>query len=62
MNVGGFVTKKEIFLKLNELNLDKEEYLVVGDAALVCLGVIKNTDVINLVCSKIIIVRVMIVL
>ena len=52
MNVGGFVTKKEICLKLNELNLDKEEYLVVGDAALVCLGVIKNTDVINLVCSK----------
>ena len=52
MNVGGFVTKKEIFLKLNELNLDKEEYLVEGDAALVCLGVIKNTDVINLVCSK----------
>ena len=52
MNVGGYVTRKEIFLKLNELNIDKEEYLIVGDAALVCFGVIRNTDVINLSCSK----------
>ena len=36
--------KKEIFLKLNELNLDKKEYIIIGDTALVCLGLKKEVD------------------
>ena len=36
--------KKEIFFKLNELNLDKKEYIIIGDTALVCLGLKKEVD------------------
>ena len=28
--------KFEIFKKLEELNLDKEKYIVIGDASVVC--------------------------
>ena len=36
--------KKEIFLKLDELNLDKKEYIIIGDTALVCLGLKKEEE------------------
>ena len=36
--------KKEVFLKLDELNLDKKEYIIIGDTALVCLGLKKEVD------------------
>ncbi len=36
--------KKDIFLKLNELNLEKSTYIIIGDTALVCLGIKKETD------------------
>ena len=39
--------KKEIIEKLNELNIDKDKYLIVDDTALVLYGVIKETNDIN---------------
>ena len=36
--------KKEIFEKLEELNIDKDKYIVIGNTALVCYGVITKTD------------------
>ena len=36
--------KKEVFLKLDALNLDKKEYIIIGDTALVCLGLKKEVD------------------
>ena len=44
--------KKEIFEKLNELDLDKEKYLIIGGAALVCQGVKKETSDIDLSCTE----------
>ncbi len=42
------MTKKEIFEKLEEIKLDKNEYKIVGDASIVCHGLLKNTDVIEI--------------
>ena len=39
--------KKEIFEKLDTMNLDKEKVLIVGDASLVCQGILKETDTID---------------
>ena len=36
--------KKEIFLKLNELKLEKDAYIIIGDTALVYYGIKKETD------------------
>ena len=36
--------KKEIFLKLNELNLKKDAYIIIGDTALVYYGIKKEID------------------
>jgi len=44
--------KKEIFEKLNELDLDKEKYLIIGGAALVCQGLKKETSDIDLSCTE----------
>lgn len=44
--------KKEIFEKLNELDLDKDKYLIIGGAALVCQGVKKETSDIDLSCTE----------
>lgn len=42
------MTKKEIFKKLEEIELDNDEYIVVGDASIVCHGIIKNADEIEI--------------
>lgn len=42
--------KFEIFKKLEELNLDKEKYIVIGDASLVCHGVIDEANDITILC------------
>ena len=39
--------KKEIIEKLNELNIDKDKYLIIDDTALVLYGIIKETNSIN---------------
>ena len=44
--------KKEIFEKLKELELDKDNYLIIGGAALVCQGIKKETEDIDLSCSE----------
>ena len=36
--------KKEIFLKLNELKLEKDAYIIIGDTALVYYGIKKEID------------------
>ena len=38
------MTKKEIFEKLKEINIDTSKYIVVGDASLVCHGIISKCD------------------
>ncbi len=43
--------KKEIFEKLDSLELDKKQYLIIGGAALVCQGIKKETDDIDLSCT-----------
>lgn len=43
--------KKDIFEKLDELDIDKNKYLIIGGAALVCQGVKSETDDIDLSCS-----------
>ncbi len=42
------MTKKEIFEKLEELKLDKAEYRIVGDASIVCHGLLKETNEIEI--------------
>ena len=44
--------KKEIFEKLNELELDKTKYIIISGASLVCHGIIKETDDIDLSCLE----------
>lgn len=41
------MTKKEIFTKLEDINIDKNKFVIIGDASLVCHGIIKNTDIIK---------------
>ena len=38
------MTKKEIFEKLNEMNINKDKCIIVGRTSLVCHGVIKSCD------------------
>ena len=40
--------KKEIFEILKQIPVDSKNYIVVGDAALVCYGVLKETDLVEL--------------
>ena len=44
--------KKEIFEKLEELDFDKDKYLIIGGAALVCQGIKSETEDIDLSCSE----------
>ena len=44
--------KKEIFEKLDTLGLDKEKFLIIGGAALVCQGITKETGDIDLSCKE----------
>ena len=44
---GGIMTKKEIFNLLDNLNIDKNKYMLVEDTSLVCHGIIKKIDVIK---------------
>jgi len=44
--------KKEIFEKLDSLDFDKEKYLIIGGAALVCQGIKSETEDIDLSCSQ----------
>ena len=46
------MNKLEIIEKLNKLDLDKSNYIVVNGASLVLQGIIDETDDINLSCSK----------
>ena len=46
------MTKKEIFEKLNKIEIDKNKYLIISDTSLVVHGVIKETSNIKLSCSK----------
>lgn len=46
------MTKKEIFEKLKEIKLDSSEYIIIGDASIVCHGIMKNTDVIEIESTK----------
>lgn len=38
------MTKKDIFEKLREINVDSSKYIVVGEASIVCHGVKRNCD------------------
>lgn len=42
------MTKKEIFKLLKEMDLPNSEYIVVGDASIVCHGIIRTTDIIEI--------------
>lgn len=46
------MTKQEIFEKLEELNLDKSKYIIIGGASLVCQDVLDETEDIDLACSR----------
>ena len=46
------MNKKEILAKLATLGIDKEKFLVIGGASLVCHGIIRKTNDIDLSCSK----------
>ena len=42
------MTKKEIFEKLKEINIDTSKFVIIGEASIVCHGIIKNTDSIEI--------------
>ena len=46
------MNKQDIINKLNELDLDKEKYIVISGASLVVQGIIDETKDIDLTCSK----------
>lgn len=46
------MTKQEIFEKLEELNLDKSKYIIIGGSSLVCQDVLDETEDIDLACSR----------
>ena len=46
------MNKKEIFQKLEELSFEKDNYLIIGGAALVCQGIKKETNDIDLSCTE----------
>ena len=46
------MTKEKIYKKIEDLGLDKHDYIIITDSSLVCHEVIEETTVINLACSK----------
>ena len=46
------MNKEEIFKKIDSLPLKKEDYIIIGDSALVLQGIIEKTDNIWLSCSQ----------
>ena len=44
--------KQEILEKLNSLELDREEYIIISGASLVCQGIMEETGDIDLSCSQ----------
>ena len=46
------MNKQDIFNKLNELDLDKDQYIIISGASLVVQGIIDETKDIDLTCSK----------
>lgn len=46
------MNKKEILSKLNELELDKDDYIIIGGSALVLHNIKRNTDDIDLSCTN----------
>ena len=42
------MTKKEIIEKLKKIKLDRKEYIIINDASIVCHGIMKNTDIIEI--------------
>ena len=46
------MTKEEIIKKLDSLELDRCQYIVIGDASLVCQGILNETLDIDLSCDK----------
>ena len=46
------MNKKEILSKLNELKLNKNDYIIIGGAALVLHNIKRNTNDIDLSCTK----------
>ena len=42
------MTKKEIIEKLKEINLKVNEYIVIGDASIVCHGIIRHAETIEI--------------
>ena len=46
------LNRKQILEKLNKLNLDKNEYIVLSGASLVVQNIINETSDIDLTCSK----------
>ena len=38
------MTKKDIFVKLREINVDSSKYIIVGDTSIVCHGIKRNCD------------------
>lgn len=45
------MNKNDILNKLNELNLDKNKYIIISGAALVLLDIIESTNDIDLSCE-----------
>ena len=46
------MNKQEIFKKLDELELDKDKYIVISGASLVVQDILDETSDIDLSCSK----------
>lgn len=46
------MNKEEIFQKLEQLNMEKDKFIVISGASLVCQGIIDKTSEIDLACSK----------
>jgi cation transport ATPase len=38
------MTKKDIFEKLKDIKIDSSLYIIVGDASIVCHGIMRNCD------------------
>lgn len=43
------MTKKDVFEKLNDINIDTSDYIIIEDASLVCHGIIRSTDNIKII-------------
>ena len=44
--------KRQIISILNDLNIDKDKYIITGETALTIYGIIKECDYIFLMCSE----------